>query len=98
MTEPNVHEAAMAKALERKPPIIVWQKKPNGVQIAVYVYDPHSDGGHNAEKTACWRGHPFDTTNTLITRTGRQCRACKNLNRRAPARETSLLAAARTEL
>lgn len=38
---------------------------------------------HNARKTACKRGHPFDEANTYRTATGnRQCRACIPIRRR----------------
>lgn len=68
----------------REPAVIEWKKRTDGVWVHVSIYDPHADGGHNGTKTACKRGHPFNTTNTLITSGGhRQCRICKNLNRRA---------------
>ena len=31
---------------------------------------------HNAAKTRCRRGHPFDTANTYYDAAGRRCRAC----------------------
>ena len=30
----------------------------------------------NAAKTHCPQGHPYDELNTIVVRTGRQCRAC----------------------
>lgn len=69
---------AMDKALEADPPIIDLVRKPNGVYRLVVVYDPHMDGGHNVTKTHCKHNHEFTPENTIITRTGRQCRTCKN--------------------
>ncbi len=80
-TEPT----EMDRLLEKKPPVIHWEPNGRGVLVAVYIDDPHADGPHNREKAVCKRGHPFDESNTMTTATGRQCRICKNLNRKANA-------------
>lgn len=36
----------------------------------------------NARKTHCLRGHEYTSENTLSTRTGRECRTCRNLRKR----------------
>lgn len=33
----------------------------------------------NARKTHCVRGHAFDEANTLVSKKGRECRACRRL-------------------
>lgn len=49
------------------------------------THDQIRNGGHNnARKTHCKNGHPFDTDNTRITKTGgRACKTCSYLNRKA---------------
>lgn len=43
------------------------------------AYDSIKHGTHfNASKTHCKHGHPFDDANTIITKHGRQCRACRS--------------------
>lgn len=39
-------------------------------------------GGHNAAKTHCPLGHPYDESNTYWTATGRTCRACRREDNR----------------
>lgn len=44
---------------------------------------------HNAAKTHCVHGHPFDTTNTYKDKNGkRQCRTCKQLQRQGLTHRT----------
>lgn len=43
-------------------------------------------GRHNAVKTHCAQGHPFDEENTLLRSDGRQCRTCRNKASRAANR------------
>jgi hypothetical protein len=63
-------------------PVIGWRKKNNGIWVHTSVHDPHVDSAHNGDKTACKRGHKFTEANTIPTRTGRQCRTCKNQDRK----------------
>lgn len=44
-------------------------------------YDCVRNGGDpNARKTHCWRGHPFDSTNTRRYGGRRHCRECQRIN------------------
>ena len=44
----------------------------------------HTLNNHNAHKTHCWRGHPFDQENTYVMKDGgRLCKACAKLRRSA---------------
>lgn len=49
-----------------------------------YLHEPTARGcAHNAAKTHCKRGHPFDEANTYIRKDGsRFCRACERENKR----------------
>lgn len=44
-----------------------------------------------AAQTSCWRGHPFDSTNTRMYGRSRACRACARIN--LQARRARLIAA-----
>jgi hypothetical protein len=81
-TSLNAEPSEMDRLIAAQPPVVVWQPDKRGIQVAVYVYDPHVDGGHNREKTHCKRNHEFTPENTMVTATGRQCRTCKALNRK----------------
>jgi hypothetical protein len=63
-------------------PVIEWAKNRHGIFVAVKVHDPHRDCGQNKTKDACIRGHKFTEANTIIRRDGRQCRTCKNEDRK----------------
>lgn len=43
MNRPNSYRREMDKALEARPPVIVWGKGPGGIKVAVSVVDPHVD-------------------------------------------------------
>jgi len=36
-------------------------------------------GDHNARKSHCWRGHPFNSDNTVIRNGRRNCRECQHI-------------------
>lgn len=38
---------------------------------------------HNARKTDCWRGHPFNDENTLVRNGRRHCRECRRIHQAA---------------
>lgn len=79
----NRERAKADEVIASAEPVIEWVKNRRGIWVAAWVNDPHPDGGHNGEKTACKRNHPFTEANTMITSSGhRQCRACKNEPRR----------------
>jgi hypothetical protein len=71
-------------AMETNPPVIEWRLDPRSrVMVAWSVHDPYPDGAHNGEKTSCKRGHRYTAENTIHTSGGwRQCRTCKNEDRK----------------
>lgn len=75
------------------------QPSDNRIQNLTYgsksenAYDSIQHGTHfNAGKSHCKNGHPFDATNTIVTKRGRICRACRRLTNTAyRARERAKL-------
>lgn len=52
---------------------------PDHLEAVTHKVNTHrgNTGAHNARKTACKQGHPFDEANTYIRQGGgRHCRAC----------------------
>jgi len=39
----NAYRTAMDKILEDRPPRIVWRSNGKGIQVAVFMNDPHTD-------------------------------------------------------
>ena len=52
-------------------------------------------GEHNAAKTACPRGHPYDAENTLYKGGARFCRECRRVYQREYMRRYRARLAAR---
>lgn len=45
----NLHCKDMDKALEQRPPVIVWERNKRGVMVAVEVHDPHAERSTDAQ-------------------------------------------------
>jgi hypothetical protein len=63
--------------------VYTWMspKRRRQIERMVLVWR-NAPGSHNARKTHCPKGHPYDAVNTRPIRGGRQCRACTESQRR----------------